>query len=63
MKEVWIGKRSIVGETDPLTWTNAKSVASGKTSHSASTHFSPPRMEVNHSCTIAIRCGPGELIP
>ena len=60
MNEVRSGMRSMIGETLPGTRSKANSVASGKTSQSASTHFSPPRIPVNHSWTIAIRGDVGE---
>jgi hypothetical protein len=36
-------------ETEPGRWSSVKSSASGKSSHSASSTFSPPRMPVSQS--------------
>src|SRR3954451_8018455 len=55
MEDVWIGRRSITGETEPGTWTRVNSSACGKRSHRTSSAFSPPRMPVSQSCTSAIR--------
>lgn len=64
INDVRTGARSITGEAVPGKWSNAYTSASGKISHSASTHFSPPRIDVNHSWTIATRpiCRSAELM-
>src|SRR3954463_14194817 len=53
MNDVCGRRRSIVGDTDPGTWTSVKSSASGNRSHRTSSAFSPPRIPVSQSWTKA----------
>src|SRR5882724_8560361 len=53
MKEVRMGRRSMVGDTEPGMWSRVKTGASGNSSQKTSRHRSPPRIPVSQSWTSA----------
>src|SRR5258705_5386930 len=53
MKEVRMGRRSMVGDTEPGVWSRVKTGASGNSSQKTSRHRSPPRIPVSQSWTRA----------
>src|SRR5215813_2668047 len=53
MNDVMIRRRSMMGETEAGTWSNANRSASGNSSQKTSRQRSPPRIPVSQSCTRA----------
>ena len=53
MNEVRMGRRSMVGDTEPGAWSRVKMGAVGNSSQKTSRHRSPPRILVSQSWTSA----------